>query len=169
MSGRLVYRQTGAMNILERKNGFTLLEVLIAVLIVGIGLMSTAGLMATSIKGNTLSRDGTIAVEMAQEMVDRVKTNAGNTPEVYNGINTSGTCGGLDPARGDCNQWKARLQSSGLINPVGTVTVSSDVPYDASAVPVGKWATVTVTLTWGAIPTASHQVTFTTIVSTWLT
>ena len=125
--------------------------------------------MATSIKGNTFSRDGTIAVEMAQEMVDRVKTNAGNTPEVYNGIDTSGTCGGADPALGDCNQWKARLQSSGLINAVGTVTVSSDVPQDTSATPVGKWATVTVTLTWGAVPTASHHVTFTTILSTWLT
>jgi len=169
MSGMLVCRQSGTMNILERKNGFTLLEVLIAVLIVGIGLMSTAGLMATSIKGNTLSRDGTIAVEMAQEMIDRVRTNAGNTPEAYNGIDTSGACGGLDPALGDCTQWKARLQSSGLINPVGTVTVSNNVPQDTSAVPVGKWATVTVTLTWGSISTASHQVTFTTIVSTWLT
>jgi len=145
----------------NNKNGFTLIEVMIAVLILAVGMMAVAALLNMSITGNIFSRDGTIAVELAQEMLDRVRTNAGSQPDFYNNIDTSGACGGTEPAVGDCNQWKARLASSGLVGAKGTVTVVKDAP-------IAKSATVRVTITWGAVPTASHYVTFTTIVSTWL-
>jgi len=150
------------MHRLVKKNGFTLIEVLIAVFILAIGLMAMAALLTKVISGNAFSRDGTIAVELAQEMVDRVRTNAGSSPEIYAGIDTSGNCGGLvDPALGDCSQWQARLQSSRLIGAVGTVTVTKDTP-------INKSATVTVTITWGAITGLSRRVTFTTILPTWI-
>jgi type IV pilus assembly protein PilV len=149
------------MRSITKQTGFTLLEVLIAVCILGIGLMAVSGLLGRAISGNAFSRDGTVAVELAQEMVDRIRANAGSTPNIYNGMNTSTGCVGADPALGDCTQWKTRLQGTTLINPRGTVTVTMDSPAFRSA-------TVTVTVTWGPATTPQRTVTLTTILSTWL-
>ena len=143
--------------------GFTLLEVLVAILIVSLGLMAVAGLLTTSISANTFSRDGTIAIQLAEEMADRIRTNAGTTLEKYNGIDTGSACGGdYPPAVGDCNQWTLRLQNSGLIGARGRVWVTNDSP-------ISKSALVIITVTWGVLSTPQRSVTFTTIMETWIT
>lgn len=152
------------------QKGFTLLEVLTAVVVVSIGLLAVAGMQTTAITGNAAANSGSIAIQLAEEIVDRIRVNSGSTPEIYNGLDTNGgtatTCTGLsaqnDPALGDCIQWRARLQNSslGLSNARGQVTVTRDSP-------ISKTATITVTLTWGAVTT--RRVTFTTIMETWLT
>ncbi len=150
------------------ESGFTLLEVLVAIVIVSIGLLAVAGMQTTAITGNASARDATIAIQLAEEMVDRIRVNAGDTPAVYHGLDTNGgtatTCTGLsnqiDPALGDCVQWRSRLQNSGLSGAQGTVTVTNDSP-------ISKTATITVTVTWGSITT--RTVKFTTIMETWLT
>ena len=145
---------------LKNKKGFTLLEVLVAIVIVSIGLLAAAAMQTTAITGNTSAMNRTYALGLAEEMVDRVRVNAGNTPIIYSGINTSGVCGGSEPALGDCTQWQARLQASALPNAFGTVAVQMDSP-------IPKAATITVTVTWGIGATGSA--TFTTIMETWLT
>ena len=143
--------------------GFTLLEVLVAIVIVSIGLLAVAGMQTTAITANASAKDATIAIQMAEEMVDRIRVNAGDTPGIYNNIDTNNNCAGLtDPALGDCTQWRARLidASLGLSGARGTITVTDDSP-------ISKAATITVTITWGSITTRS--ITFTTIMETWLT
>ena len=140
--------------------GFTLLEVLVSVVIVSIGLLGVAAMQTTAILGNTSAINRTRALGLAEEMVDRIRVNAGSTPNIYDAINTSGVCGGSEPALGDCTQWQTRLQASGLSNAFGTVAVTTDSP-------ITKSATITVTVTWGIGATGS--VTFTTIMETWLT
>jgi type IV pilus assembly protein PilV len=55
--------------------GFTLLEVLIAVLVLSIGLLGLAGLQITSLKFNHSAYMRTSATNLAYEMADRMRVN----------------------------------------------------------------------------------------------
>ena len=57
------------------KNGFTLLEVLIALAILSIGLLALAGLQVVVIKGNTGSKNLTSAVILAEAKIEELKRN----------------------------------------------------------------------------------------------
>lgn len=56
-------------------SGFTLLEVLIAVLVLSIGLLGLAGLQATSLKFNHSAYMRTAATNLAYDMADRMRVN----------------------------------------------------------------------------------------------
>lgn len=75
-------------------NGFTLLEILIAIVILSIGLLGMASLTVGIIKGNKFSNEVTTATTLAQEKMEDVRrlkysgmpsTNT-TTPEDYNTI-----------------------------------------------------------------------------------
>lgn len=78
--------------------GFSLLEVLIALLVFSLGLLGLAGLMVLSVKTNHSAYLRTQASFLAQSMADRMRANTGQI-NAYNGtydINTigSGNCAG---------------------------------------------------------------------------
>ncbi len=156
---------SGFMNNFNQK-GFTLVEVLVAVAIVSIGLLAVASMQSTAIKGNLSTKDATIAVQFAEEMIDRIRANAGDSPGNYNGIDTNNSCttpaGLVDPVLGDCTQWRAGLvAATGLgTSARGTVTVTDDSP-------ITKTAAITVTVTWGTF--GPRTITFSTIIETWAT
>lgn len=60
---------------MNRQAGFTLLEVLIAVLIFSFAMLGIAGLQLTSIKVTQSSSFQAIAAERAYEMADRIRAN----------------------------------------------------------------------------------------------
>jgi type IV pilus assembly protein PilV len=145
-------------------SGFSLVEVLVAVTILAIGLLAVAQMQVVAISGNDSAQDRTVAIALAEEMVDRVRKNAGNTPGIYHNIDTSGSVSSIqaalaDPAETDALNWKSRLEASGLSNPVGTVTVATDSPIDNTA-------TVTVNVRWSWQGVA-RNFTITTVVETW--
>lgn len=146
------------MNISQNRNeqGFSLIEVLIAMVVLSIGLLGIAKLQGTAMTGNVFSRDGTVAVQLAEEMIERVRAHAGNDPADYDDIDTSGSCSGSAPAKTDCDSWKARLAASSLSNAVGTVDVVQDSP-------MSEVATIEVNLTWGG----GRSVSFKTMLETW--
>ena len=149
------------MNIKNQK-GFTLIEVLISVFLLSVGLLAVAAMQTTAMTGSTSSNNTTLSSQLAEEMVDRIRVNGGSAPNIYGTLDTA-NCTGLglvDPALGDCTQWRDRLQSSGLPGAAGTVTVVPDSP-------ISRTATVTVTVTWGITGTRSTIVS--TIIETWLT
>lgn len=151
------------MTNLTNDKGFSLIEVLIAITLLAIGLLAVAGMQTTAISGNAFAQNGTVAVHLAEEMVDRIRTNAGTNPGLYGGINTSSSVSALeaalvDPAEADVLAWKSSLEASNLPNIVGSVTVSN--------APIDKTATVTVTVSWG-LSGNPRSVTFTTILETW--
>jgi len=144
---------------MREEHGFTILEALVSIVIVAIGLLAVAGMQTTAMTGNATARDSTVVLQLVEEMTDRVRVNAGITPQDYSGIDTTAPCPGADPVRGDCAQWAARLAATGLPGIRGQVAVS------ANDSPVARTRTVTVTVTWGAA--VPRVVSLTTVMETW--
>ncbi len=75
-------------------NGFTLLEVLIALLVFSLGLMGLAGLLVVSVQTNHSAYLRTQASFLAQSMADRMRANVlGVWNDAYSGTFTSATGG----------------------------------------------------------------------------
>jgi len=60
----------------ENEGGFTLVEVMIAILLLLVGLLGVAGVAATIIQANAFSRQVTTATTLAEERMEALK----NTP-----------------------------------------------------------------------------------------
>ena len=60
---------------IQRQQGFTLLEVLIALLILSIGLLGLAALQTTSLRSNQMASMRTTATQLAYDMSDRMRAN----------------------------------------------------------------------------------------------
>ena len=162
---------------ITNEKGFTLIEVLVAVFLLAVGMMSAASMQTTAISGNVFSKDTSLAIELAEEMVDRIRINSGREPHKYNGIDTDAdNCSTFsDPVKGDCEQWKARMEhaSMGLRNAKGTVAVDpsgSNPDYAVAGVPIPYTATIDVEISWqaGGWMGKARSVKFTTIKGTGL-
>ncbi|WP_290652055.1 type IV pilus modification protein PilV, partial [Aquisalimonas sp.] len=68
-------RSTGKTG-LPRQQGYSLLEILIAVLVLSIGLLGLAGLQTTSLQSNQSAAQVSQATFLAQDMFDRMRANS---------------------------------------------------------------------------------------------
>jgi len=124
---------------IKREKGFTLLEVMIALLILSIGLLGLAGLQIASTKSNSFSNQMTIGITLGQDGLeilrnleyDDTQLNAGNHPDSDNPLRRLGDMGFN-------RSW----------------TVSEDA--------ANKLKTITVTVQWPD-PDNTHNVQFTTV------
>ncbi|MBB1126898.1 type IV pilus modification protein PilV, partial [Thiospirillum jenense] len=66
------------MNLINRQRGFTLIEVLVAALVLSIGLLGLAALSATSLKLNTGSAQRTQAANLSYAITDAMRANKTN-------------------------------------------------------------------------------------------
>jgi type IV pilus assembly protein PilV len=62
-------------NCIQQQQGFTLLEVLIALLILSIGLLGLAALQTTSLRSNQMASMRTTATQLAYDISDRMRAN----------------------------------------------------------------------------------------------
>lgn len=102
----------------HRQRGFSLLEVLVALLVLSIGLLGLAALQTMGLKFNTQSYQRTQAVLNAYDIIDRIRANpAGMATGGYDNIGIADTpptlptcpCGPAQMADYDVAQWKASL------------------------------------------------------------
>lgn len=113
-----------------RQGGFTLLEVLVALLVLSLGLLGLAGLQTMSLKFNTQSYQRTQATMLIDSMIDRMRANPDAVNSgVYNNIalgavaasySFSSTCprqcaDADDLARYDIHQWLAAIGAPGML------------------------------------------------------
>jgi type IV pilus assembly protein PilV len=63
---------------LKESRGFTLLEVMIALVIFAIGLLGLAGLQVMAIKGNSFGQQMTVASTLAQNQLEALRESAGS-------------------------------------------------------------------------------------------
>jgi type IV pilus assembly protein PilV len=142
------------MKIVRTESGFTLLEGMIATVILSVGVIAMGAMQGIAITRNVDSTELTLATNMASEMLERIQYNRRNVT-AYAGIDTNNPC--VLPAiqtmaQGDCVQWQAMMtnqgasgisQASVLTGVRGVVTVTPVVTN-----PPLNQATVSVVVTW---------------------
>ena len=156
----------------DRRNlaGFTLIEVLVALVILSLGILGVVALQAASLRNTTASSQRSIAINLASDISDRMRANpAGLMLGDYIYANYSGTsvtgvatadcasttgCGSQALAQNDISEWNAAIMSmlpqvpaAGTV-PAGVVCVDStpddgtpDTPACDDKVLVGTSAT----------------------------
>ncbi|MDR0736517.1 MAG: type IV pilus modification protein PilV [Zoogloeaceae bacterium] len=71
--------------------GFTLLEVLVAVVILAIGILGLVGLQTSSLKQNQNAMARTVAVEYANAIMDKMRSNPGEAARGYYNVKADGS------------------------------------------------------------------------------
>jgi type IV pilus assembly protein PilV len=111
----------------RQESGFTLLEILVAIVVLSIGLLGLAGLQAVSLNNNQAAYYRSIASQQAYDMADRIRANlvgvgAGNYDALTAGLPGgnpdcfSAVCSAANIAISDHRQWNtmnARLLPAG--------------------------------------------------------
>lgn len=134
-------------NLIGPETGFTLIEAMIGGVILGVGLLTLSAMQSISLSRNVDAFEVTRVTNILADAMERMQFNRRNLAS-YHGIDTSALCA-QDPvqqlqARGDCLQWQALVQTSGLPGARGRVTVTAIGPTNP---PLGM-NTITVTLNW---------------------
>lgn len=129
-----------------REGGFTLIEVLVAVIVLAIGLVGLATLQGTSIRGNYSAMTRSKAVAVAYDVMDRMRANRDQallgTGSAYNttfaatpaAVNCSSPCTSTQLAQYDLNLWKSEVAR--LPAGEGQVAIDSDNKATVSV----RWA-----------------------------
>ena len=110
----------------SRQTGFTLLEVLIAVLVLSVGLLGLAGLQASSLRNNHSADLRSQATILAYGIADHMRANrtaalAGSYDVAY-----SSTPSGGSIASSDVSAWKTLLSST-LPSGDGSISRSGNI------------------------------------------
>jgi type IV pilus assembly protein PilV len=138
----------------QKQRGFTLVEVLIALLVLSFGLLGIANLQLSGVSTSRASFERSQAALLANEIVERIRANlpaatAGNynlssgataaTP-TSNCIGVSANCSPADLAAADLAYWQARVNS---------VLSGTDAVIQVN-VSAGIARSVNLTLSWGS-------------------
>lgn len=135
------------MSIIKQQNkssGFTLLEVMVAMVIFSVGMLGLAGIQGIALKNNSTSYMRTIAAQQSYNMSDLLRSNIdpnGNIDTAFDNIvtalgtapgknciadNQTTNCSESELADFDIYHWKLRLADE-LPSGRGKVTESADV------------------------------------------
>jgi len=123
----------------NKQTGFTLVETLVALVVLSVGLLGVAGLQIFGLRGNMSAASRTLATYFADDIIDRMRANyvVARGPDAahlqYETAMGATASGAADPiALADVTAWLAELQQL----PSGQGSISVD--------PVTKIATVTI-------------------------
>lgn len=164
---------------MNKINGFTLVEVLVAVIVLAIGLLGLAGLQATSLRNNQSSYNRGQATELAYDIADRMRANSSvpgsyltdpttvacstnDSPCTACGT-TANTCTPAQMAVKDLYDWNLALKNT-LPNGIGIVCLDS-TPDDGTSAAMacdGVGANFAVKIWWDDNHTGSSDFRFTT-------
>lgn len=109
------------MTTTSHQQGFTLLEVMIALVIFSIGLLGLAGLQGISVNNNQVAFSRTVASQLAYDIADRIRNNKTADYKIDTD-NITGTPASCVTSSKDCNpsalaaydlwEWKQTLTNS---------------------------------------------------------
>ena len=122
-----------------RQKGVTLIEVLVASVVMGIGLLGVAAMQISTLKVTTESLSRSQVVMLAEFMADRLRTNPGGA-DIYNGLSCDASacnetttehcdtsaCSGSEIAALDASQWRQELLGSASYLTAVTGTMARD-------------------------------------------
>jgi len=145
------------------QTGFTLIEILVAIVVLSLGLLGLAALQASSLRNNQIAYYRGLAAQQTNDMADRMRANlAGVSAGQYDNLNddaldpgampsdpgcftSEGGCSAAEMAQTDYAQW---YRNSAALLPNGAGEVRCLVGESAGCTSNGTNWTFTVTLTW---------------------
>ena len=103
----------------RRQSGFTLVETLVAMVVLAVGMLGIAALYIEGLRSGQASVSRTVAVNLASDMADRIRTNAtaqaayaGVGPGANNGcVNGAAACAPAQLAQEDWFWWLQDVQN----------------------------------------------------------
>lgn len=105
--------------------GFTLLEVLVALVILSVGLLGLAGLQTTGIRNNHSANLRSQATILAYDIADRIRANKTNSAAYAVAIGGDPSGGGT-LAEGDIDEWLNAL-SERLPDGDGSIEINAEI------------------------------------------
>lgn len=151
---------------MNKQNGFTLIEVLIAMLVLAIGLLGLAGLQATSLRNTQSAYNRSLATQLVYDLADRMRANISGVPSYTTGSpvqntnckNTNG-CSPAQMAQNDLYEWKCAV-ARGCEN--DTTPIVAVLPGGVFSLPtvvtVGAAKVYTITVSWSDWDDVTHDV-----------
>lgn len=150
---------------MQNQSGFTLLEVLIALIVLSIGLLGIAGLQGTSKRTNFEAIQRTTAVMLARDIMERMRANSGAVASYTGTTITSGSLAAPNPncasaanectetelAADDLYEWQEAL-SGATETKAGANTGGLSVPYGCIVAGANP-GEVIVTVAWQGLVT----------------
>ena len=143
------------MRHLPRIAGFSLIEVLIALVILSVGLLGIAAMVSTSLKSKDSSYYHTEALALASAIMDRMRANHdtatangydvsfnSNAGTAANNNCTTGTCTSSQIAAMDVAQWQAEIGA--ILPPFGSTLASGSI----TTTTVNQMTQVNVAIQW---------------------
>jgi type IV pilus assembly protein PilV len=148
---------------------FSLLEVMVAVLILSIGLLGIAGLQATAKRTNFEAMQRTTATMLAQEIIERMRNNPGQLDQyIAQGATIDGNdiaatscgdgdnCGTATLVTYDLNEWEDAILGVSEVRD-GSATGGLTSPTGCISQPAGSTAgTVSVAIAWRGLTPLSN-------------
>jgi len=135
------------------QSGFTMVEVLVALVVLAIGLLGIAALYLNSLQSGRTAIFRTEAVNLAADLADRIRMNRtaqasygtlyADTEAVVGACETTGGCSDADLASTDLAEWKADIAAR---LPEGEGQVAVTLPVAA-----GEPATYVVSIRWSEV------------------
>jgi len=119
----------------NRQTGFSLLEVLVAIVVTSIGLLGLAAMQATGLRNNHSAYHRSQATVLAYDMADRMRSNVGSMASYITplgaatpvaGCKTTGGCTAAQLAQNDVAEWNASLASA-LSGGTGSIVLAGDI------------------------------------------
>jgi len=118
---------------MNKNTGFTLIEVLIAMLVLAVGLLGLAGLQATSLKNNQSAYNRSQATQLAYDLADRMRANVAGKTTYTTGTATATSacltttgCTKEAMAENDLKEWDDAISAT-LPSGAGTITVTAGI------------------------------------------
>ncbi|MEW6132414.1 MAG: type IV pilus modification protein PilV [Pseudomonadota bacterium] len=99
-------------NTVPQQRGFSLLEVLIALVILSLGMLGLAGLQAVSLKTNANAHLRSQAVILAYDMIDRMRSNSGNVASYALAFADDAPATPATVAENDLSQWLDNISAT---------------------------------------------------------
>jgi type IV pilus assembly protein PilV len=154
-------------NGIKPQNGFTMVETLVALVVLAIGMLGIAALYLNSLQAGRTAIYRTQAVNFAADLADRIRANrtaVANYGNVYTddflpvpACYTTAGCTAAELAASDLSRWKADIAQQ-LPNGLGQVAVTLPVA-------AGEPASYVITVRWAEVGEANpvtFQIGFTT-------
>jgi type IV pilus assembly protein PilV len=137
---------------IDNSAGFTMLEAMIALLVLSIGLLGLAGLQSTSMRLTGESHQRSITTMAASEIIDKIRMRTGKQSRADR-VNTIGDYASTSPA-GSCDPFQADIASELAC---WQDSLASQLPAGEGEIIDGNNGFVTVRISWEDRDTGSTE------------